>query len=350
MRIAVLAGGKSSERDVSLKSACSVLDGLVEMGHEVEPIVIDEDGIWRRIDPRVGEQAAASPIAIVPGGGRSALLHIEEGDDEDSDIDVVFPVLHGPYGEDGTVQGLLECADVAYVGAGVLASGLCMDKVAFKVHIAQAGIDQPRYLAIRDKEWSTDASRVVEKLEPLGFPLFVKPASLGSSVGISKAMSIEELSSSVEAALAHDSKVVIEEAIDGKEVECSVIGNDQPVASLPGEIKIANDWYDFEAKYEPGGMELVVPAELPEEVLEEVRARAVEVYRVCDCEGMGRIDFFVTDGNRVMVSELNTIPGFTTTSVFSRLFEASGVSYVELLDKLLALALDRFQRERQYSH
>ncbi len=350
MRVAVVAGGRSSERDVSLESACSVLDGLAESGHEVEPIVIDEDGIWRRIDPRADEETAASPIAIVPGGGRSALLHVEEDDDEDSEIDVVFPVLHGPHGEDGTVQGLLECADVAYVGSGVLASALCMDKVTFKAYIDQAGIDQPRYLAIGDGEWISDAGKVVEELEAFGFPLFVKPARLGSSVGITKAMNGEELSSSVRVALAHDSKVVIEEAIDGKEVECSVIGNDQPVASLPGEIKIANDWYDFEAKYEPGGMELVVPAEIPQEVLEEVRALAVEVYRVCDCEGMGRIDFFVTDQDRVMVSELNTIPGFTTTSVFSRLFEASGVSYVELLDKLLTLALDRFQRERQYSH
>ena len=348
MRVAVLGGGKSSERDVSLKSACSVLDGLVEMGHEVEPIVIGEDGIWRRIDPRVDEQGEASPVAIVPGGGRSTLLHVD--DDDDSDIDVVFPVLHGPHGEDGTVQGLLECADIAYVGAGVLASGLCMDKVAFKILIAQAGIDQPRYIAVRDEEWSTDAGKVVENLEPLGFPLFVKPARLGSSVGISKVMISEDLSSSVDAALAHDSKVVIEEAIKGKEVECSVIGNDQPVASLPGEIKITNDWYDFEAKYEPGGMELVVPADLSQKVVEEVRAKAVEVYRVCGCDGMGRIDFFVTDEDRVLVSELNTIPGFTTTSVFSRLFEASGVTYVDLLDKLLTLALDRFQRESQYSH
>lgn len=349
MRVAVLAGGRSSEREVSLNSGRSVLDGLEQGGHEVEPIVIDEDGIWRRIDPRNNEDDTASPVAVVPGGGGSSFLHVEDERDQDSEIDVVFPVLHGPYGEDGTVQGLLECAGLPYVGAGVLASALCMDKAAFKVHVARAGIDHPHYAAVSDAEWQASPESVVERLKLLGFPLFVKPSRLGSSVGISMASDREELAESVEAAFAHDSKIVIEEAIDGKEVECSVIGNAEPVASLPGEIKTETGWYDFEAKYEPGGMELVVPADLQEDVLEEVRAQAVRVYKVCGCEGLARVDFFVS-GPEVMVSEINTIPGFTTTSVFSRLFEASGIPYVELLDRLIELALERFQRESKYSY
>ena len=348
MRVAVLAGGRSSEREVSLRSACSVLDGLVDGGHEVEPIVIGSDGLWRCIDPRSDSQDTASPVAIVPGGGSSAILHVDEERDGNGEIDVVFPVLHGPYGEDGTVQGLLECVDIPYVGAGVLASALCMDKATFKAHIANAGIEQPRYLAISDGEWQVNPNEVKERIEVLGLPLFVKPSCLGSSVGISRVAAHDELSKSIEAAFAHDSKVLVEEAINGREVECSVIGNAEPIASLPGEIRTTTDWYDFEAKYEPGGMDLVVPVELPRDVFEEVREIAVKVFRISGCEGLARVDFFVTDEDKILVSELNTIPGFTTTSVFSRLFEATGVSYVDLLDRLLEYALERHRQQQQY--
>jgi D-alanine-D-alanine ligase len=315
VRVAVLAGGRSSEHDVSLASAESVRAGLAEGGHEPLDVRIARDGRWT---------LQGEPVALEPAGG---LL----------EADVAFPVLHGPFGEDGTVQGLFELLDVPYVGAGVMASAVAMDKSIFKDLMAAHGVPQVEY------EVAREGARV-----SLPAPVFVKPARLGSSVGISKAWSEADVDAALATAFEHDPVALVERFSDGLEVECSVLGHSEPIASQPGEIVVSSaDWYDYEAKYEPGGMELVVPARVPDAVLEEVRRLAVEVFRIVSCSGMARVDFFVEDG-RVLVNELNTIPGFTATSVYAKLFAASGVPYVELLDRLLALALERHEEERRY--
>jgi D-alanine-D-alanine ligase len=251
-------------------------------------------------------------------------------------VDVVLPILHGPFGEDGTVQGLLELAGVAYVGAGVAASALCMDKDLFKKVLRDSGIAVARHVAMREGD---------PVANPFGFPCFVKPARLGSSVGISKAHDEKELEQAVALAFRHDEKILIEEFLDGIEVEVGVLGNREPLASLPGEIvPLGHEWYDFASKYEEGGMDLVIPPRLPEEVIEAIQRAAVESFRVTECEGMARVDCFVVDGDRVVVNELNTIPGFTATSVYAKLFEASGIQYEDLLRRLIDLAIERHER------
>jgi D-alanine-D-alanine ligase len=322
--VAVLGGGRSSEHEVSLASAASIRDGLAQGGHEAVAIEIGRDGVWRR---------EGHELAIVPGRGLDG-------------VDVAFPALHGPFGEDGTVQGLLECLDLPYVGAGVLASALCMDKVMFKELMARNAIPQVDY---RTAHAEADRSAVLAELASLGLPVFVKPARLGSSVGISRVARVEELAPALQTAFAHDSLVIVEAAAHGLEVECSVIGNGSPIASQPGEITLSageEGWYDYEAKYTPGGMELIVPARVGPERLERVRELAVSTYKLVGCSGLARVDFFVED-DRVLVNELNTMPGFTSTSVFASLFEADGVSYSELLDQLLELALERHEEERR---
>jgi D-alanine-D-alanine ligase len=315
VKVAVLGGGRSSEREVSLASAESVRAGLEEGGHEPVEVVVEPDGRWT---------VGGEPLALQPSQG---LL----------DADAVFPALHGPFGEDGTVQGLLDLLDVPYVGAGVLASAVSMDKPMFKELMAAHGVPQGDYAVVRAGGPRTT----------FGPPAFVKPARLGSSVGISKAVSEVDLDRAVELAFEHDPVVVIERLIEGMEVECSVLGNGDPEASTPGELVINSDWYDYETKYTDGGMELVVPARTPH--VEEVRRLAVEVFRIVGCAGMARVDFFVTEDG-VLVNELNTIPGFTATSVYAKLWDASGVPYPELLDRLLALALERHAEERRYRH
>jgi D-alanine-D-alanine ligase len=320
VRVAVLAGGRSSEHDVSLSSAAAVRAGLEEAGHEVLWVELERDGAWSYDGQR---------LSITPG---EPLLG----------ADVVFPVLHGPFGEDGTVQGMLELVDVPYVGAGVLASALSMDKVVFKELMASAGVPQVDYAAFGQDDDPALLSR-------LGLPVFVKPARLGSSVGISKVSSPAELPGALRGAFEHDPLVIVEAMAGGIEVECSVIGNGDPLASQPGEIVLSQaDWYDYEAKYEPGGMEMVVPARIDPEVRERVRELAVEVYRRVGCAGFARVDFFVEDGDRVLVNELNTIPGFTPTSGFPKMFEASGMPFPELVDRLVGFALERHEAERRY--
>ncbi len=318
----MLAGGRSSEHEVSLASARAVRSGLEQAGHEPLWVEISRDGRWT---------SDGSQVVLVPGEG---LLG----------CDVAFPVLHGPYGEDGTVQGLLEALDVPYVGAGVLTSALCMDKVLFKSLMAAAELPQVGHVALREGDDEAP-------LAGLGLPVFVKPARLGSSVGISKVLVAADLPGALAAAFEHDPLVIVEAMSHGMEVECSVVGDADPEASVPGEIVFESDWYDYETKYEEGGMELVVPARLPEPVLEEVRRLAVEVFRRVGCAGMARCDFFVEDPGgeaQVLVNELNTIPGFTETSVYAKLFEESGVAYPALLDRLLAIALERHEREGHY--
>jgi D-alanine-D-alanine ligase len=324
VRVAVVCGGRSSEHDVSLSSGASVREGVAAAGHEVVDVRIARSGAW---------QHDGTALSLQPGQG---LLG----------VDAVFPVLHGPFGEDGTVQGLLELLDVPYVGAGVLASSLCMDKVVFKEVLAAAGVPQVGYAAVREPEWQTDPSGVRERLDALGLPLFVKPARLGSSVGIVKVTEAEEIDGALETAFGHDGLVIVEAFSDGMEVECSVLGLAEPEASLPGEIVLKGaDWYDYAAKYEPGGMELVVPARISDAAAEEVRRLARDTFVRVGCAGLARVDFFV-EGERVLVNELNTLPGFTATSVYPKLWEATGVAFPELCDRLLATALERFRAER----
>ncbi|MGI8572391.1 MAG: D-alanine--D-alanine ligase family protein [Solirubrobacteraceae bacterium] len=329
LRVAVLGGGRSSEHNVSLASAASVRDGLARVGHAPIAIEVARDGVWRR---------DGEPLALEPGRGLA-------------DVDVVFPVLHGPFGEDGTVQGLLECIGVPYVGAGVLASALCMDKVMFKRLMADAEVPQIKHQGVTSGRYREDREGLLKQLAELGFPQFVKPARLGSSVGIARVASAEDLPGALETAFEHDSLAIVEAAATGLEIECSVIGNGDPIASVPGEIMLCSGeagWYDYEAKYTPGGMELIVPARVPPHVRERIRELALKAFRTTGCCGLARVDFFVM-GEQVLVNELNTMPGFTSTSVFASLFEASGISYVELLERLVHLALDRYEAERSFS-
>jgi D-alanine-D-alanine ligase len=324
-------GGRSSEHDISLASARSVIDALDPERYDVREIEIGRDGRWELPAGQTNlELGAAGHGLPVPAGG--AMPEPLGG------VDVVFPVLHGPFGEDGTVQGLLELAGVAYVGAGVAASALSMDKDLFKSVMRDKGVPVARSLTVR--RW--DRGRIES---PFGFPVVVKPARLGSSVGISIVREPGDLDAAVELAFAHDEKILLEEFEGGVEVECGVLGNESPIASIPGEIvPLTNDWYDFEAKYADGGMELVVPARIGEEGQARVQELAVASFVAADCEGMARVDFFVREDGEVLVNELNTIPGFTATSVYAKLFEASGIDYPDLLDRLIQLALERRDR------
>ncbi len=337
LRVAVLMGGRSSEHDISLASGGSVIAALRDR-YDTVAIEIDREGRWAlpaAIQPALeaGERGN-QPVETMPIPAESSVPVTLAG------IDVVFPVLHGPFGEDGTVQGLLELAGVPYVGPGVLASALCMDKDIFKAVLRDRGIPVTSSVTLRHGE-------PVE--HPFPYPIFVKPARLGSSVGISKVHNEAELGPALELAFRHDEKVLIEEFVEGLEVECSVLGNREPIASLPGQIVAHAEWYDFSAKYEEGGMELVVPPPIATEIVEEVRRLAVEAFVAGECEGMARVDFFVR-GDEVLVNELNTIPGFTSTSVYAKLFAASGISYSELLDRLIELALERHERQRHYAY
>jgi len=329
LRVAVLAGGRSSEHDISLASARSVLESLDPERFDVVTVAIGRDGRW---ELGTGDGSIAETLPV-PAANAPATLGA---------VDVVLPILHGPFGEDGTVQGLLELADVAYVGAGVAASALCMDKDLFKKVLRDSSIPVAKHVALREGD-------AVEN--PFGFPCFVKPARLGSSVGITKAHDEDELDDAVLLAFRHDDKILIEQFMDGMEVEVGVLGNRDPIASLPGQIvPLGHEWYDFDSKYDEGGMKLVIPPDLPEDVIEQVQRVAVEAFRVTECEGMARADCFVVDGDRVIVNELNTIPGFTATSVYAKLFDASGIPYGELLQRLIDLALERHERRSRLEY
>jgi D-alanine-D-alanine ligase len=344
IRVAVVMGGRSSEHEISVASARSVLESLDSERYEAVTVEIDREGKWQ-LEP--GESRALEPGAageLDEGEGRTAVetlpVPTEGVPSTLAEVDVVIPVLHGPFGEDGTVQGLLELAGVPYVGAGVLGSALAMDKDKFKAVMRDAGIPVTRNITLREGD---------EVTNPYDYPVFVKPARLGSSVGISKARSQEELGPAVELAFRHDEKVLVEEFVAGVEVECGVLGsNRSPIASIPGEIVShgfeAPDWYDYSAKYDEGGMDLVVPPRIPQDQVDRVQRLAVESFVAAECDGMARVDFFVRDDGEVLVNELNTIPGFTATSVYAKLFEASGIPYPELLDRLVELALERHER------
>ena len=330
VRVAVLAGGRSSEHEVSLESARSVVAALDPSRYETVVVEIDRGGRWE-LSSGGAEllRSSVETLSVVADSAPAATL---------GRVDVVFPVRHGPFGEDGTVQGLLELAGVPYVGAGVAASALCMDKDLFKAVLRDRGIPVARNVTLREGD---------EPAHPFDYPLFVKPARLGSSVGISKVRDASELTAAVELARRHDDKVLVEEGVEGVEVECGVLGNGDPVASVVGEIVAHADWYDYSAKYDAGGMDIVVPARISAEADARVQELAVESFVATDCEGMARIDFFVRPDGEVIVNEINTIPGFTSTSVYAKLFEATGISYAALLDRLIELALERHDRRSQ---
>jgi D-alanine-D-alanine ligase len=322
MKVAVISGGRSSEHEVSLDSGRAVAEGLAAAGHEPLPVLIERDGRWT---------CHGAAVVLEPAGG---LLG----------ADVAFPVLHGPFGEDGSIQGLFEHLDVAYVGPGVLAAAVAMDKLIFKRLCAFWDLPQVDFCEAGEEGWREHAAA-------MGRPLWVKPSRLGSSVGISKVSNPEaELDAAVELALRHDPRVIVEAHGDGKEVECSVMGNSELEVSLPGEITIDADWYDYEAKYTDGGMELVVPARIPDDAAERVRELAARVFKAVGNSGLARCDFFVRDSGEVLVNEINTIPGFTSTSVFAKLFEASGVPYPQVCDRLVQLAVERHRTERSYEY
>jgi len=337
LRVAVLMGGRSSEHDISVASASSVIEALRDR-YDTVSVEIDREGRWAlpaAVPPALeAPEHASRPVETLPVPADSSVPATL------ADVDVVFPVLHGPFGEDGTVQGLLELAGVPYVGPGVLASALCMDKDVFKAVLRDRGIPVTPSITLRHGD---------PEEHPFSYPVFVKPARLGSSVGISKVHDESELGPALELAFRHDEKVLIEEFIDALEVECSVLGNREPIASLPGQIIAHAEWYDFAAKYEKGGMELIVPPPISAAAVEEVRRLAVAAFVAGECEGMARVDFFVR-GEEVLVNELNTIPGFTSTSVYAKLFAESGISYPELLDRLIALALERHKRQQRYAY
>ncbi len=360
VRIAVLAGGRSSEHAVSLASARSVIEALDPERYDVVTLLIDASGGWQVVDGAAALLAASEGVpaaqlatgggtSLVPGRGGSALVGGNGG--AEGRIDVVFPVLHGPFGEDGTIQGMLEMLGLPYVGAGVLGSAASMDKAFCKAVLRDAGIAVARSLVLRHGVDEPLDPAVAERVgAELGWPVFVKPANLGSSVGISKVHGPAELADALELAYRHDEKVLVEEFMAGREVECGVLGNERPVASAVGEILPHAEWYDYAAKYDEGGSDIVVPADLPAAAAERVRAIALDSFRALELSGMARVDCFLSPGGEVRVNEVNTIPGFTSTSVYARLFEAAGVSYPEVLDRLVECALERHARRARYRY
>ena len=317
LSVAVIYGGRSGEHEVSIVSAKAILAAIDREKYDVVEYFIDKQGKW-------------SPQPILPEPGAQP------------EIDVVFPVLHGTFGEDGTVQGLLELASLPYVGAGVLASAVAMDKEMTKRLCAARGLPVVEYVTLRRGHW--DISQACERLP---FPVFVKPANLGSSVGISKAHDRKQLEAAIELAAQYDSKVIVERGIAGRELECAVLGNEEPIASLPCEVLPSREFYDYEDKYLAGRAETKIPAELPPDKTEELRRLAVECYRAVECEGMGRVDFLLeTATNRLYINEINTIPGFTSISMYPKMWGHSGVSFSALIDRLIGLALERSERRK----
>jgi D-alanine-D-alanine ligase len=352
IRLAILYGGRSAEHEVSVVSARSVLAAIDRDRYDVVPVAITKEGRWmlpRRGPEELPHGSGALPaveeegtdVAIESAGGRATLAGGADGP-----VDVVLPILHGPYGEDGTVQGLLELAGVPYVGAGVLASALGIDKEMHKRLFSARGLPLARWIHVHASDWRRSPGGLAQATEDeIGYPCFTKPARLGSSIGISKCRSRGELEAGLEEAFAHDDKVLVEEAVLGRELECGVLGNDDPEASVVGEIVPGREFYDYAAKYLLEGSEIRIPAPIPDEVAEGVRRLAVEAFVAIDCAGMARVDFFYEEATgRVVVNEINTIPGFTPISMYPKMWEASGVPYAKLIDRLIELALERHER------
>lgn len=361
-RVVILFGGRSGEHGISVATAGGVMGAIDRSKYEVVPVGItpkgqwviaaDEPERWAITDGKAAEvPASASEVVLPLTVGDSALRVMEPGQVPSAlaDVDVVFPLLHGPYGEDGTLQGLLELADARYVGSGVLASAVGMDKHFMKMVFAGQGLPIGPYAVIKPRDWDTRRDVALRSVEALGLPVFVKPARAGSSLGVSRVDSLEDLPAAVEEARRHDPKVIVEAAVVGREIECSVLGGrggKRPRASLPGEIRLTgeakNSFYDYEAKYfDESAAELTCPADLPDHVIKEVQEIAVRTFEAVDAEGLARVDVFVTPDDQVIVNEINTMPGFTPFSMYPRMWQASGVSYPELIDELIQLALER---------
>jgi D-alanine-D-alanine ligase len=364
IRIGIIYGGRSSEHEVSLASAAAVFKNLDPARYEPIPILIEKTGRWTLPSRPPALEAAADAIAaakrltsdlpareahlVAHPGGDATLLAIDHRDATPAlstlGVDVVFPVLHGPYGEDGTVQGLLELANVAYVGAGVLASAVGMDKAVMKKVFAAERLPVCDYEVVLVREWRASERAVLTRVvERLGFPMFVKPANLGSSVGISKAKHAAELRTAIDLAAEFDRKIVIEAAVpSAREIECAVLGNDEPEASVPGEILPSREFYDYEAKYLDEGSRAIIPADLTDAQTADVRRLSIAAFKAIDGSGMARVDFLLAgDSGMLYVNELNTIPGFTTISMYAKLWEATGLNYPKLLDRLVDLAIER---------
>lgn len=358
MRVAVLYGGKSGEHDVSLLSAASLIQAMDCDRYEVVPVWIDSQGDWQ-----LGEKAISAlegklePHTLqtlreeLPNRAVEEQLQGHDPISQLKEIDAVFPVLHGTYGEDGTVQGLLEILDIPYVGSGVMASAVGMDKGMMKKVFAQEGLPQGDFVPVWRSRLEREPGAVLDELEArFGYPLFVKPASLGSSVGISKAKDRESLAQALRVAADYDRKIIVEEFIDAQEVEVAVLGNDEVKASVPGEIVASNDFYDYKAKYIDGKSVMRIPAELSSEKTAEIRQLALRAYQAIECSGLARVDFFITRGSgRILLNEVNTMPGFTQHSMYANLWKESGLDYPELVNQLIELALERYRDKKKNS-
>lgn len=354
-RVAVVFGGKSGEHEVSLVSAASVINAIPRDRYEVIHVGISKSGRWLLDEAAVrllngGEVAESSDHLVFPGDPEHGLLELDlgSGSVRSVAVDVAMPILHGTFGEDGTIQGLFEMADLPYVGAGVAASAVGMDKVLMKAVFRDAGlpiVDSAFYLR---RAWQSDPDGVRREIEDrFGYPCFVKPANLGSSVGVSKAHDAAELDAALALAARYDRKIVVEQAINAREIECSVLGNDAPIASIAGEVIPSREFYSYESKYEDEDSRLLIPAEVDERTQQEVQSLAVRAFQAVDCAGMARVDFFLDRGSgKVWLNELNTIPGFTSISMYPKMWEASGISYPELLDRLIQLALERYRDKK----
>ena len=353
LRVALLFGGKSAEHEISLISARNIAAAMDKNKYDIVAIGIDKQGRWHLDEgarlllggerTKVEFRDARNAAAIMPGNSATPMVR-RSGAAGLTGIDVVFPILHGPFGEDGTVQGLLKLANLPFVGAGVLGSAVGMDKDVMKRLLRDGGIAIGKFMAFE----RSDKISFAKVKRALGMPLFVKPANLGSSVGISKVSKPGQFSAALKEAFRYDNKIVIEEFIAGREIECSVLGNERPIASLPGEIVVNRDFYSYDAKYlDAHSSRLEIPAKLPVKVIKEIRQTAIQAYKVLCCQGMGRIDFFVQANGRVLVNEINTIPGFTKISMYPKMWEATGISYSKLIDRLIHLAMERFRREQR---
>jgi D-alanine-D-alanine ligase len=356
LRIGLVYGGRSGEHEVSLASAKAVIENLDRNKYEVVPIGITKNGTWLLVTEPVGlitteqnadqEDSTRAPTVILtadPTVRRLLPLRADTPLQNDGKLDVIFPVLHGTYGEDGTLQGLLEMANVPYVGCNVLGSALGMDKEKMKMVFSSVGLPVGKYLVYRRKQWERDPETILNTIEEqLGYPNFVKPVNLGSSVGINKAHDRGELEHALNSAAEYDRKIIIERGIDCRELECGVLGNDEPIASVVGEIIPSNEFYDYNAKYIDNKSQIVIPADLPQTIVEEVRHQAVQAFLALDLSGLARIDFFLEKGTgKVYINEVNTLPGFTQISMYPQLWSVSGVTYSDLLNRLIELAIER---------
>ncbi|KXG09535.1 D-alanine--D-alanine ligase [Anoxybacillus rupiensis] len=357
--IGVLYGGKSPEHKVSLQTAMAVMNAIDQTKFDVIPIYITKEGQWAKGEKLTSpvqdiKQLEMKPEAkeILPVAlNQAPVSAISSERQEEETIDVIFPLLHGPNGEDGTVQGLLELLNLPYVGNGVLASAVGMDKVIMKNLFAQAGLRQVKYVAFLRKEWTQDEKKAYDKVErELGYPCFVKPANAGSSVGITKCKKREDLEAAFAEAFQYDRKIIVEEAIIGREVEIGVIGNDNPICSVVGEIVPKKEFYDYQAKYEDGNTELIIPADITEEQYQTIQQMAIAAFKALDLSGLVRADFFLAADGTVYINEINTMPGFTPFSMFPLLWKHTGVSYSELIEKLVQLAIERHEEKQTITY